>query len=532
MSAASKLFLDEAKVARARASASNIADSLTGFVRARTTVAVERTLLRLLGVDGIEEQGIPLPNVVVDQVARAGRLDRGVMLPFCSAMAALGLGPQQVAEAAARGELDLGTWEIHNEEEARALGERIGAEAVARVGRTATERRERMARLGPPNETMLYVIVATGNIFEDAVQGKAAAVQGADVIAVIRSTGQSLLDFVPYGETTEGFGGTYATQANFRVMRTALDEVGERINRYVLLTNYCSGLCMPEIAAMGALERLDMMLNDALYGILFRDINPERTLIDQYFSRMINAHAGVIINTGEDNYLTTDDAIEATHTVLASQLINEQLAFRSGLQPWQLGLGHAFEMDPAARDGFLMELAQAQLVREVFPDHKLKYMPPTRYMTGNVFKGYVQDAMFNLVTAWTKQGIQLLGMHTEAMHTPHMHDRHMAIESARYILNNAASIGDEVEFKRDGLVVRRAHETVEQTIGLLEEVESMGLFEALAAGRFADVKRRRDGGRGRAGVVVRAADYFNPIEAGLRAELQLDANEASHGNHR
>jgi beta-lysine 5,6-aminomutase alpha subunit len=218
--------------------------------------------------------------------------------------------------------------------------------------------------------------------------------------------------------------------------------------------------------------------------------------------------------------------------VLASQLINEQLAFRSGLQPWQLGLGHAFEMDPAARDGFLMELAQAQLVREVFPDHKLKYMPPTRYMTGNVFKGYVQDAMFNLVTAWTKQGIQLLGMHTEAMHTPHMHDRHMAIESARYILNNAASIGDEVEFKRDGLVVRRAHETVEQTIGLLEEVESMGLFEALAAGRFADVKRRRDGGRGRAGVVVRAADYFNPIEAGLRAALQLDADEASHGNHR
>ena len=58
------------------------------------------------------------------------------------------------------------------------------------------------------------------------------------------------------------------------------------------------------------------------------------------------------------------------------------------------------------------------------------------------------------------------------------------------------------------------------------------VVEALAAGRFADVKRRRDGGRGRAGVVVRAADYFNPIEAGLRAELQLDANEASHGNHR
>ena len=29
-------------------------------------------------------------------------------------------------------------------------------------------------------------------------------------------------------------------------------------------------MCMPEIAAMGALERLDVMLNDAIYGILFR----------------------------------------------------------------------------------------------------------------------------------------------------------------------------------------------------------------------------------------------------------------------
>ena len=51
-------------------------------------------------------------------------------------------------------------------------------------------------------------------------------------------------------------------------MRKALDEVGEEVGRYIRLCNYCSGLCMPEIAAMGALERLDVMLNDALYGIL------------------------------------------------------------------------------------------------------------------------------------------------------------------------------------------------------------------------------------------------------------------------
>jgi len=32
---------------------------------------------------------------------------------------------------------------------------------------------------------------------------------------------------------------------------------------------------------------------------------------DQHFARMLNAYAGIIINTGEDNYLTTADAIEA-----------------------------------------------------------------------------------------------------------------------------------------------------------------------------------------------------------------------------
>ncbi len=103
-------------------------------------------------------------------------------------------------------------------------------------------------------------------------------------------------------------------------MREALDEASEEVGRYIHLVNYCSGLCMPEMAAMGAIERLDMMLNDALYGILFRDINMQRTLIDQNFSRIINGYAGITINTGEDNYLTTADPYEEAHTVLASQL--------------------------------------------------------------------------------------------------------------------------------------------------------------------------------------------------------------------
>ena len=96
---------------------------------------------------------------------------------------------------------------------------------------------------------------------------------------------------------------------------------------------------MPEIATLAGLERLDMMLNDSMYGILFRDINPIRTFVDQRFSRQVHARAGIIINTGEDNYLTTADGIEAAHTVTVSQLLNEFFGKEAGLQDWQLGLG-------------------------------------------------------------------------------------------------------------------------------------------------------------------------------------------------
>ncbi len=309
-----------------------------------------------------------------------------------------GEGPQTIAEKVARGEIDITRLPAGNMEEIEAKIQEISLETVNKIKSNREERDQLIDNLGEGKQPYIYVIVATGNIYEDIVQAQAAARQGgADIIAVIRTTGQSLLDYVPYGATTEGFGGTYATQENFRLMRAALDEVGEEVGRYIRLCNYCSGLCMPEIAAMGALERLDMMLNDALYGILFRDINMQRTLVDQYFSRVINGYAGIIINTGEDNYLTTDDAVEAAHTVLASQFINEQFALKAGLPEEQMGLGHAFEMDPNLENGFLYELAQAQMAREIFPPNApLKYMPPTKFMTGNIFKGHIQNALFNL----------------------------------------------------------------------------------------------------------------------------------------
>ena len=505
----SKLNLDPKVVDSARAHAAHIANDMQEFIDRHTTVSTERTILRLLGVDGVDDVDNPLPNVVVDQIKEAGALPTGVAYLIGNAVVQTGKTPQEIAEEMSAGKLDITKLPTCTMEEAEEALKPFIKATFDRIDMQKAKREEYLKRIGEGPEPYLYVIVATGNIYEDVVQAQAAARQGADIIAVIRTTAQSLLDYVPYGPTTEGFGGTYATQENVRIMRKALDEVSEEVGRYIRLCNYSSGMCMPEIAAMGALERLDVMLNDAIYGILFRDINMQRTLVDQFMSRVIIGYCGIIFNSGEDNYLTTDDAIESAHTVTASQFINEQFAVLANIPENQMGLGHAFEMDPATEDGFLLELSQAIMAREIFPNARLKYMPPTKFMTGNIFRGHIQDALFNLVAIWSGQSLQLLGMLTEAIHTPHMHDRYLSIENAKYIFNNCKHIGDEVTFKEGGIVQSRAQEVLKKADALLADVEREGLFSTIEQGKFGGVKRPFDGGHGLEGVCVKGANYFN-----------------------
>jgi beta-lysine 5,6-aminomutase alpha subunit len=505
---ASKLGLSADAIDRCRLLARQVADGVRRETAQYTTVSTERTVLRLLGVDGVDADEVPVPNRAIEALQASGKLSRGAAVWMGSCLAG---GARDAAEAAIR---------LSDPRNAAAQNEHPGwrealtphvERTLARIRRNRSERERRLGSHPPDALPLLYAIVATGNIHEDIVQAQAAARAGAQCIAVIRSTAQSLLDHVPYGATSSGFGGTYATQENFRLMRAALDAVEPEIGRYVRLVNYCSGLCMPEIAAMGALERLDMMLNDALYGIIFRDINPLRTLIDQNFSRRINAVAGVVINTGEDNYLTTADAVEQAPAVLASQFINECLAKDAGLEDWQIGLGHAFEIDPTLEDGLLFEIAQAEAAREIFPDAPLKYMPPTKHMTGNVFRGYQQNTLFALTSVATGQSIHLLGMLTEALHTPFLHDRWLAIDQMKTIRTNARHLSEELRFAPDGRIVRRAREVLSGAEAILGGVAAKGLFGALADGTFADTRRRMDGGRGYDGVIRRDPAYANPF---------------------
>ncbi|MCF7790625.1 MAG: lysine 5,6-aminomutase subunit alpha [Victivallales bacterium] len=515
----SKLGLSENKIAEARKLASKIVKPVEEYIRKNTTDSTERATLRMLGADGANRDGVPVPNIISNQLSE--NLGRGAARYYINALLKKGLSVEELNTEIING-LDISKIDLVDFEYIQEKGNELVNKFDRKVSGNVKYRTEKINSCkNKENSPLLYLIVATGNIYEDVKQAQAAANQGADVIAVIRTTGQSLLDYVPYGATTEGFGGTYATQENFKIMRKALDETGEQIGKYIRLVNYCSGLCMPEIAAMGAVERLDMMLNDSMYGILFRDINMYRTFVDQHFSRMINSFADIVINTGEDNYLTTSDAYEKAFTVTASQLINEQFAYGSGMKPSQMGLGHAFEMNPEIKNGFLYELSQAEMAREIFPEAPLKYMPPTKYMTGDIFKGYAMNTMFNFVSRATKQGILLLGMLTEAIHTPFIQDRFLAVANAQYVLNNIADFSEDIVYKKDGIIQKRAQQVLQETIDFLNQVNDSGLFDAVEQKMFADISRPKNGGKGLEGVEEKEVDYWNPMEQFLKKKLNI-----------
>jgi len=540
---ASKLDLDPGVIAECHDAARQIAGQVAAEIEGKTSVSVERTVARLLGVDGANELEVPLPNVLVDHVRDRGELGKGIGYwlgnAFVStshdtphpdpnptdpnksqhAAANTSLGSdhhppntaQQIAEAVDRGELELCELPRAGDE---AIGERIRNECEQRLHEIAArmgERRELRERLGESPPPLKYVLTATGNVYEDVVHALAVAQAGGDIVAVIRSTAQSLLDYVPYGPTTEGYGGTFATQANFAIMREALDEWSKEHGRYVRLSSFCSGLCMPEIAAMGAIEGFDNMVNDALYGILYRDINPVRGLIDQRVSRMVNGWFGVVINTGEDNYLRTADAMQAAPSVTASQFINRQLALDSGVPDEQIALGDAFEIDTPVVNGLLYEWAQAQLTRELFPECPVKYMPPTRHMDGNLYRTHAADSLFNLVTIATGQGIQTIGVPTEGIFTPHVHDRVIGLENVNYTFTAARDLGEEIEFKPGGIIQTRAQEVLAGAHETLERIAEEGLFAALGEGVFGNVRRDVGEGRGIEGIVQTDPGYINPV---------------------
>src|ERR1700690_3780708 len=82
-----RLNLDPATVREARELAARAGRPIVELARTHTTVSVERAVLRLAGLDGADDEGMPWVNLLADAVRGSAGLEHGIALPVWDAMA-------------------------------------------------------------------------------------------------------------------------------------------------------------------------------------------------------------------------------------------------------------------------------------------------------------------------------------------------------------------------------------------------------------------------------------------------------------
>ena len=99
-----KIKINDDLLSRSRKAAVRIADKIVNLIEDKTTDSVERSVARLMGIDGVDSQGVPLPNVVVDQIKKSGKVEDGVFYWMGNAMIETGKTPQEIALAIGKGD--------------------------------------------------------------------------------------------------------------------------------------------------------------------------------------------------------------------------------------------------------------------------------------------------------------------------------------------------------------------------------------------------------------------------------------------
>ena len=143
-----KLNLNKETINKAREHAREITRKTQEYIDIHTTVTVERTICRLMGIDGIDENNIPLPNIVVDSLQKNGVLSVGAAYYLGSAMVNTGLSPQAIAERISKDQLDIVKLPSEDIFEIKRAVNAIAEEIVEKIRKNRIERNNYLKRFG------------------------------------------------------------------------------------------------------------------------------------------------------------------------------------------------------------------------------------------------------------------------------------------------------------------------------------------------------------------------------------------------
>ena len=417
------------EVEAVRRRAAELAARLSPVARRSATIAQERAILRMVGVDGLDRAGHPLAESVTERYCSPDRdrLARGVILPFAVALLEYDLPARDLALEVASGAIDLGLEAELLDRPGRlaaaeAHASRLLAAALARFDANRTAARDMRDVLGLADEPWLGVAVHATEVGPAAEETKSLVGEGADVVLVrvpaswefAEARRQAGLEtpglFEVEGRWGAGGKGSHGrgsvarltdprrgvrgqpplaqrlerdlvpagSQRGLAAIRKAADDAAAERGCYASLMTVTSAFAAPEQAVVAAFERIDLVEADPIREIVEDNVDPERALADHAFAHWLHARAGCRVVMGPGPLaLGADvasgipsDASTRAGRALALQALGVELALADGLAADRLLLGAVPDWVTGDGDAPAI-LVQAWLRRLVFPGHGL-----------------------------------------------------------------------------------------------------------------------------------------------------------------
>lgn len=367
-----------------RRRAADMAANLSRTASRSATIAQERALLRMLGVDGLDRAGRPLAASLAETYfgSDAGRLAKGIVLPFAVALIEYEMGPRELALDIASEAIDLGLeGELLQRPGRLAAAGTLAGEmiesALARFDANRTATHEMRDVLGLPAEPLLGVYLEPAEVVAASAGARAIVDQGGDVVQVrvpaswefaqarrqagLETPGLFEVD-APSGRREGRRGGRRGkvktqpvlaepvpagSQRGLAGLRKAVDEAAAERGSYAALMTVTSAFAAPEQAVVAAFERIDYVAADPIREIVEDNVDPERALADHAFAHRLQARAGsrVVLGPGPlalGADLATgvpSDAATRAGRALALQALGVELALADGLPADRLLLG-------------------------------------------------------------------------------------------------------------------------------------------------------------------------------------------------